>query len=334
MNKKRTMEIVLALIAVIIIAIVILCLLDFSHGETKWGVTFSQHYANDELGLEWEETYLAILDDLKVDRIRLSAYWNHNQPEMEQYNFEDLDWQIEEATKREVKIILAVGRKLPRWPECHDPGWIKGWGKEDIQKQQLRFIETVVNRYKDNQNIIYWQVENEPFLKLFGECPPLDKDFLGQEIELVKKLDYRPIMITDSGELNSWIPAGRAGGEVLGTTLYRVVYNPSFGYFRWFLPPSFYYFKAKIVKALTPINKVIVAELQAEAWHVEGKTLPEMTLDEQFKSMSLKQFKKNIDFTRRAGFDEAYLWGVEWWYWLKIEGGDERVWETAMDLWQ
>ena len=33
--------------------------------------------------------------------------------------------------KRDAKIILAIGRKLPRWPECHVPAWLEGMTKEE-----------------------------------------------------------------------------------------------------------------------------------------------------------------------------------------------------------
>ncbi len=324
----------MAIIIILISFVAILYLIDFSPKQTFWGVTFSEQYAKDELGLDWKAAYLAILDDLKVSHLRLSAYWNQNEPDQNKYRFGDLDWQIAEASKREVKIILAVGRKLPRWPECHDPGWTKSLTTNEVQKSQLDFIQATVNRYKDNPNLIAWQVENEPFLQLFGECPPLDKNFFEKEIELVRNLSDKPVMITDSGELNWWVNAAKMKPDIIGTTLYRVVYNPTIGYLRWPLPSSFYYLKSLTVRSLFGIKRVIVAELQAEAWHKAGTDLSKMTIDEQFESFDLKQFNKNIEFTKKAGFDEAYLWGAEWWYFLKEKKSYPAIWEEAKKLWQ
>jgi len=59
-----------------------------------------------------------------------------------------------------------------------------------------------------------------------------------------------------------------------------------------------------------------------------------MTIQEGFDSMSLGQFKKNITFAKEAGFDEVYLWGVEWWYLLKEKKNYPNYWETAKKLWQ
>jgi hypothetical protein len=49
--------------------------------------------------------------------------------------------------------------------------------------------------------------------------------------------------------------------------------------------------------------------------------------------MSLRQLKENISFTRRAGFDEAYLWGAEWWYYMKTEKDYSSYWDEAKKLW-
>lgn len=276
---------------------------------------------------------MAILDDLKVDRIRLSAYWNQVEKTEGDYDFTDLDFQISEASKRQAKIILAVGRRLPRWPECHDPSWLSGMNSIEVDQRQIKFIEAVAKRYASNKNIIYWQVENEPYLGTFGVCPPADTNLLKDEIKTVKDITNKPILVTDSGELSTWWPIAHSGGDILGSTLYRVVYNPYIGYFHWFTPPFFYWARVQLLEKFTPIKRVIVAELQAESWHKAGQNLSMMTVAQHNESMSLGQFKDNIAFTRRAGFDEAYLWGVEWWYYMKKEKNAPAYWEEAKKLW-
>ena len=54
--------------------------------KIEYGVTFSKPYAQS-LGLNWKEVYVAILDDLNVRKIRLSAYWNEVQGDADKYNF-------------------------------------------------------------------------------------------------------------------------------------------------------------------------------------------------------------------------------------------------------
>lgn len=292
--------------------------------DVTYGVTFSKPFA-EHLGLDWKETYLAILDDAGVKRVRLSSYWTEVEPQKDRYLFADLDWQIEEAEKRGVKMIIVLGQKQPRWPECHIPRWAGELEEKERQEELLEIIEKVVKRYKDKKNITAWQVENEPFLP-FGECPKLDKDFLDQEIDLVRSLDSRPVIISDSGELGTWYNAAKRA-DILGTTLYRIVWNDRLGYIHYPVASISYRIKAAIIMYLTGVNKVIIVELQAEPWG--PKAIVDTPLDEQYKSMSLEQFRENVDYVRRIKFSEAYLWGAEWWYWLKTEKNDDRIWKEA-----
>ncbi|MDO8669746.1 MAG: hypothetical protein Q7K65_05695 [Candidatus Buchananbacteria bacterium] len=332
--KIKGKKIIILLAIVVILA---LCassfLFNFSKENIKWGVTFSAKYAQDELGLNWQETYLAILDDLKVDNIRLSAYWDSIEIERDNYDFSQLDYQINEASKRNVNIILAVGRRLPRWPECHDPSWLANLSKDEARQEQLELVDLVIKRYDKNENIKSWQIENEPYLGTFGQCPPLDEELFLQEIALAKELSSKPILVTDSGELNFWIKAAKTRAEIIGSTLYRVVYNKKIGYVRYPIPPIFYYAKASFIKHIFKTKSVINSELQTEAWHTAEKDLAQMTAEETAKSMDLKQFKKNVAFAQRAGFDEIYLWGAEWWYFLKVKQDHDEIWNEAKKIW-
>ncbi len=57
----------------------------------------------------------------------------------------------------------------------------------------------VVERYKNSPALQDYQVENEYFLKVFGECQNFDRQRLIDEVALVKKLDSKhPIVITRS----------------------------------------------------------------------------------------------------------------------------------------
>lgn len=301
-----------------------------SNQEIVFGVTFSQLWS-EQMSLDWKEVYLAMLDDLGVRKMRLIAYWEKVEPEKDQFYFDDLDWQIREAEKRGVEIILAVGRKLPRWPECHVPQWGKDLTESQQQEKVLSVIEKVVSRYRDQRAIKIWQVENEAFLKGFGNCPPLDEEFLDKEISLVRRLDFfnkRPILMTASGELSSWTkPAIK--GDILGTTLYRTIWNELLGHFKYPIPSIFYHRRANLVKWMTGVKKVFIIELQAEPWG--PKMIWETPIARQEQSMSLSDFKDIIEYTRKTGFDEAYLWGVEWWYQRKIQG-DASFWQEAQKL--
>jgi len=327
---------VLKIIGLVLLGILVVIFCYFFVGKTKpvskidFGITFSKIQAQ-ELKLDWKKTYLEILSDLKVKKIRLIAYWQEIEPQKKEFDFEDLDWQIKKAEENNAEIILALGQRLPRWPECHIPNWAKNLTNQEKQKELLIAISEIINHYKNKESIKYWQVENEPFLGTFGECSRLDKKFLDKEISLVRELDSsRKIILTESGEFSTWIGAAKRA-DILGTTLYRIIYSSFFKhYIHYPLPAIFYERKVNLIKKLFNIDKIIVIELQAEPWGPQATQ--EMSTEEQNKSMNRDKFKKIIDYTKRAGFSEAYLWGAEWWHWLKTKHNDNSMREEAKKL--
>ena len=297
--------------------------------EISWGVNFSQKHAQN-LGLDWKETYSALLDDLKVKNIKLITHWDLIELNEGKYYFEDLDWQIKKAEEKDARLLLVIGMKTGRWPECHIPGWAKNLNKEEQQKEILEMIEEVVLRYRERVSVWAWQVENEPFFP-FGECPWVDKNFLKKEIDLVKSLDSqsRPIVISDSGEGSLWVNAAKFG-DIVGTTLYKKVWFRQLGNYIYYpFPPTFYWRKAQLIEKIFN-KKVIVVELQAEPWG--PKLLYESPLEEQEKTMNLERFTANIEFAKKTGLDEFYLWGGEWWYWLKEKQNNPEIWNEAKKL--
>ncbi|MBI2446596.1 MAG: DMT family transporter [Parcubacteria group bacterium] len=296
-----------------------------------WGVTFSSKFSK-ELGLNPKENLIAILDNLEVDNIRLIAYWDEIEKEKNTFDFSDLDWQINEAQKRNVKIILVIGMKVPRWPECYMPNWAEMISNKERENELKLYLAEIIKRYKNNKVIKMWQVENEPFLR-FGECPEREKNFIESEISLVKSLDKsRPILITDGGEFGWW-PKAAKEGDIFGTTMYRRVYNKYFGRINYHLPPEFFILKEKITRFFINDHnkKFIVIELSAEPWM--AKQIYETGLQEQLKSFDIDFFKDTIQYAKATGFDEYYLWGAEWWYYMKVNGHPE-FWEEAKKLWQ
>jgi hypothetical protein len=294
--------------------------------KIEWGVVFSQKHAQ-LLGLDWKKTYLEILDDLKVKNIKILTHWDLLEPENNNFYFDNLDWQIEEAQKRSAKLILVLGIKTGRWPECHIPKWVQKLPDREREKEVLEYLKIVIERYKQKESIWAWQIENEPFFP-FGKCPKIEKTFVKKEIELVKSLDKRPIIFADSGEFSFWFTAARFG-DIIGTTLHRKVYFKEIKrYISYPFPPVYYWRKAKIIEFLFG-KKVINSELQAEPWC--KSLIYNCPLKEQKITMDLEQFKKNLEFAKKTGFDKFYFWGVEWWYWLK-EKGDNKIWQQAKNL--
>lgn len=299
----------------------------YTKEDTQFGMTFSTKYSK-ELGIDWQQAYVESMDDLHIKRFRIPVYWDEIESEQGKIDLSQVQWIMDEAQKRDVKIILAIGNRVPRWPECHPPAWTKNYSTYDMQESELKMMGTVVNQFKDHPALDMWQVQNEPFLQLFGECPPPDEQFVSRSIAFVKNADpNHRVMTTDSGELSAW---ARAAGvaDVVGVSVYRVTWNPLIGFFHYPVTPSFYSGKAKFIKPF--VDDVFVSELQAEPW--VSSTILTTPLEEQFRSMNVKRLNNNVDFARRIGFSRVYLWGVEWWFWLKEYHNEPSMWEAGKKI--
>ncbi len=315
----------------LVLGFIIFFFIGFSEKEEDilWGVSFSEKHSS-QMGFDWKKNYSSLLDDLNIKRIKVAAHWDLLEPEKDEFFFDNLDWQIKEAEKRGAKVMLILGIKTSRWPECHIPSWVLKLEEQEQKERVLNLIEKTVSRYKKEEAVWAWQVENEPFFR-FGECPwEIDEDFLKKEIARVKFFDSlkRPVVVSESGEFSFWFKAAKLG-DVVGTTLYRKVWSDQLKrHFTHIFPPLFYSRKASLVNWLFG-KKVICVEMQAEPWG--PRLLYDSPLEEQLKSMDLNQLKENISFAKKTGFKEIYLWGGEWWYWMK-ERGDPRFWEEIKRL--
>lgn len=301
----------------------------------KVGVSYSVKYAN-ELGIDWQEAYKAVLDDLDINYLRLMSYWDEHEPVNDQYNFADLDWQMDQAAERGVEVSLAVGLRQPRWPECHYPDWARQMTQELWRPELLEYIEIVVNRYKDHPALSSYQLENEALNHWFGECYVHERDVLKahlqEEFDLIKRLDSEhPVYMSLSDQHG--IPLGQPIPDRYGYSVYRIVYNAQIakGYFIYPTPIWYHRMRAWIIQQVNGRgNDIFVHELQMEPWGPAPTT--QLSIPEQDKSMNTIQMYKNVDFARQIGFEEAYLWGAEWWYWRKNTLGDSGPWVTAKDI--
>lgn len=300
--------------------------------KIEYGISFNTLYAR-ELGLDWRETYDALLGEVGVRHLRLAAHWDMVEPEKDQYNFSELDYQLEKAESAGATVILGVGRRLPRWPECHVPDWASNLSWEAQKEEIKEYIEVVVTRYKDHDAIRYWQVENEPFLTVFAteHCgDTLDKSFLQEEVELVKSLDdkNRPVLVTDSGNLGLWSGAYQAG-DVFGTSVYLHFWNPEVGQFTTIMPAWGYRIKDNLMRLLHGDKPTILIELATEPWLTEP--IVEVPVETQLTRMNLPMIKDTIEYAAGTRYDTQYLWGGEWWYWLHKRGHSD-IWNWAKEF--
>ncbi len=300
----------------------------------NYGVTFSNRYAT-QLGLNWKKTYLEILDDLGAKNLRLAVYWDEVEKQPGVYDFTNIKWQLDEAKKRNLPVILVTGRKVIRYPECYEPAWWGALKSEQAKNNALyEFIRQTIVKLRSYPNIRMWQIENEPFFP-FGDCALQIKwNVLKHEIEIVRSLDTRPILTQDSGEGGLWYPTYKLG-DYLGISMYRRIWFDFWGlflrrpiYFQYPLAHWTYKIKADLLRV--PYDKMIVTELQGEPWG--PKISSQLSTKEKNKTMSRNQFIDTINYAQKAGFKNLYFWGAEWWYFEKQNRDEPYYWDTAKAL--
>jgi hypothetical protein len=111
--------------------------------------------------------------------------------------------------------------------------------------------------------------------------------------------------------------------------MYLYIWNRRLGPLRYPILPSFFRFKHNLTRLLHGDKEAIVIELEAEPWLLQP--IVDTPVDIQMQRMGIDKLESIIDFSSKTGFDTFYLWGAEWWYWLKKNGYPEH-WERAQKL--
>ncbi len=268
----------------------------------------------------------AALEELGFRRVRLMSYWNIHEREQGEYNFEELDWQLDLVAEYGGMVTLCVGKRQPRWPECHMPAWAAKLPKEAWYAALYKYIEAVVTRYKDHPALSSWQLENEALLREFGYC--VDQDYsharLEAEYRLIKALDpNHPVIMTLS---DSWgLPVRRPKPDAYALSLYRKTINKHGNYAASKRPPLFYAARAFLISLLRR-RPTFIHELQAEPWLPQA--MLETPVEEQLRHMSPDKLKEIVLFAQRTGLSPIDLWGLEWWYWLKETHARPECWQA------
>jgi hypothetical protein len=319
-----------SLLVFLLVCWVLFWMYSYKTYNVEYGISFNQNHA-DSLGLDWKQVYTDMLQELQPKYVRVAAMWSEIEEEKGTHSFSDIDWMMNMAAKYNTKIVLVVGQKAPRWPECHVPTWIGGYSTEEVKGYLLDYVRETILRYKKHPALELWQVENEAFIRFeFGNCEGFNLDAVYEEVDLVRELDPdRKIVMTDSGELATWRRPSKTG-DIFGTTLYRIVRTPSGRIFSYdFLPAGFYRLKARFWNKTE--SEFFVSELQAEPWFTDSDPL-NASVEEMEETMNPERFQKHLNYASHVGASRVYLWGVEWWHYMKSKRGDSRYWDIVSTL--
>ena len=159
-----------------------------------------------------------------------------------------------------------------------------------------------------------YQLENESANEGFASCFGFNQARLKGEYDLVKRLDpKRPVYIS-AGNQHGLPLLGQIGDQV-GFSIYRIAHlRPGIIDVK-FIPPQVHAAKAALIKII--FNKdSFVHELQTEPWGPSDTK--NLSLAEQEKYMSAKDIVDNVNYAKRTGLKDIYLWGGEWWYWREV----------------
>jgi len=251
------------------------------------------------------------------------SYWNDHERTPGIFDFSQLDWQIATIKQAGGIVSLSLGARQPRWPENHWPGWAWDLPKPERGAALLRYIETVIERYKHEPILVSYQLENEALITNFGERSEVDRKRLKAEYQLVMTLDpSRPIIMTTS---TSWgIPLRAPIPDEIGFSFYHTLYRKGAYHHSNFSPAVHRVRKALIY--LLHNCPVFIHELQLEPWGPAA--IWKMPISEQDKSMSVAHIKENMRLAQQIKAPPLDLWGGEWWYW-RWQQGDPTIWRAV-----
>jgi len=295
------------------------------------GATFVPNYAR-YFDLEPKEVFDAMINDLGIKRFRLVSYWKDIEKVQGTYDFAELDWQFAKAEEAGVEISLAIGLRQPRWPECHGPSWAMEKPMSDWSIDLKTFMGAVIDRYKSSPALKEYQLENEFFLSVFGECPDFTRERLVDEFEFVKARDpSRPIIVSRSNNAIG-IPLNEPVADKYALTVYKRVWDKTLTkrYFEYPFPAWFYGGLAGASK-IAQGRDLFIHELQTEAWLPGGMSMKTAPVEELYKSLSPERLVHRIDYGVATGMRTIDLWGVEWWYHMKTNRNAPELWNTARD---
>ena len=314
--------------------------------DPVYGIDFSCRQA-EWLGVDCHTAYLAILDQLDVRHVRLSAYWSEIEPSPGQYDFSELDWQIQQAADRGVDVTLSVGIKGQRAPEFYLPDWVRagrripdgGSPADDpaIAPAALDFVRVTVEHEAGRSAIEVWQVENEPYVHFWRTAHDwsLPQWFVAREAAEIRAADpaHRPLLITHA----SWLRTDSTWQQILQTAdvVGEAVYSK-----RQRGPLAGIYLYPFRIGPLTPDlpgqertakregKAVWISELQAEPFEAPWVDLQQRQSC-AVPSISPALLRANLTLAARSGAERAYLWGAEWWYYCLTVHDDPSLWQIA-----
>lgn len=326
-------------------------------GGAALGVSFRTSVL-DSLGLDVDDT-LATLLRHPFRLLRLGAYWRRMEPAPGTFLPDELDRQIDAAERAGKQIVLCVGAvKTFGYPEFFVPAHhlarplpegrlVSPSTHPDLLAAAVTFATRVVERYRDRDSIVGWQVEHEAVDPLGREHSwRLAAPFVRREVEAVRAIDpTRPIVMngflptSTPVRLVQWwrcrdqgdsVAVAQRMADVVGVDVYPRHALVGLGARSLYLDGSGRPWQGGRRQQLQewarrPGRRLMISEGQAEPW--EAVTTPPNPPGRAMYScppeLVIQNYNDCMDWARQ---DEAPLWAYLFWgaeYWvLRERSGD------------
>jgi hypothetical protein len=325
--------------------------------RARLGISFRPLQAQ-ALGLEPTATLSKLLS-YEFELIRLGAYWNRIETGPGRFDTAELDRQVDAAEQAGKQIILCVGPvKTFGYPEFFVPGHqlpeplregtvVEPAAYPALVEAGAAFAGRLVERYRDREAIVAWQVEHDAVDPLGVEHSwRLSAAFVRREVEAVRAADpTRPVLMNGflptsaPVRLQQWWRTRDQGdslvvaeqlADIVGIDFYprhAVVAGAGWTMYLAGRISALNRRRALVRGAAAGGPRLMIVEGQAEPW--EAVTTPPSPQHRAMYSCLPEHMMENYSQCMRWNSHhgralEAYLfWGAEYWM-LRQQQGDPR----------
>lgn len=317
--------------------------------DPEFGVNFSCKRAQ-HFGLACEPLYREVLAELRPRSVRLSVYWSDVEEQPGVYDFSAIDRLLDLSQEAGVAATVTVGMKSQRYPEFWLPTWLRLAANVPpdgvpgdhplVEAALFPYLDAAARHLGAHPAVAAIQVENEPFVysRGHGNGWHIRREFFEREIATVRAADpgRHPIVVSHA----SWWHVDDTWRWILehADVLAQSVYTK-----RQRGPWSWLYIFPYRIGPLTPDlpgqaraaeaagKQLWITELQAEPYERPDIDVRRIPTDEA-RSFSAAWLEENVTLARRSGATRVYLWGVEWWAYLRAVRGEPELWEAARGI--
>ena len=330
-----------------------------ARGAVRLGISFRPLQAA-ALGLDPDEA-LRVLLAYPFQLIRLGAYWDRLEPCPGDFRPGELDRQLDAAERAGKQVIVCLGAvKTFGYPEFFVPGHhlgrplregslVRPDERRDLLEGGIAFVRRVIERYRQRDSVIAWQVEHEAVDPLGMEHSwRLAEAFVRSEVEAVRAADPgRPVMMngflptSTPVALQQWwrtrdqgdsLAVARRLADIVGIDFYPRHALASVGPLTLYLDgsrtPWQQHRRERLLDGVAAAGRrLMIAEGQAEPW--EAVTTPPSPAGRAMYSCRPEDLIRNYSQAMRWAEGKAFVldgylfWGAEYWL-LRDLRGDPR----------